>query len=32
MKSRSGGSRIGVGGMNGIDLAEDRDRWLSCKQ
>ena len=30
MKNRSGGSRIGVGGggMNGIDLAENRDKWL----
>jgi hypothetical protein len=33
MKSRSVGSRIGVGGvMNGIDLAEDRDKWLLWKQ
>lgn len=31
VKSRSGGSRTGVGrggAMNGIDLAKDRDKWL----
>ena len=32
MKSRSGGSRIGWGGMNGIDLGEDRDKCLLWKQ